>query len=86
VNPTTATVSLFDNNRFSPSTVAVAPGGTVTWVWAGSAAHDVVSDSFAGSAIQTSGSFSATFTSPGRYTYYCSLHASQGMRGAVVVE
>ena len=30
--------------------------------------------------------YSLTFTKPGTYTYWCAIHAPQGMRGAVVVQ
>src|SRR5919108_703006 len=38
--PPGATVQVLPNNTFSPATVSIAPGGSVTWVWeAGSGLH-----------------------------------------------
>jgi plastocyanin len=76
------TVNVGPGIAFSPSSVTVAPGEKVTWVWAG-AFHSSTSDSQVGaevwdSGIISSGSFSHTFTTPGTYPYYCSLHSSPG--------
>ncbi|MGD9933511.1 MAG: plastocyanin/azurin family copper-binding protein [Dehalococcoidia bacterium] len=60
-------------------------GATVTWTWAGNAIHDVTG-SFGSSGLQTSGSFSVTFSTPGTFSYVCSIHQSVGMTGSIVVE
>ena len=87
--PSTAAVTVRDN-AFDPDEVVVAVGGTVTWTWAGSSQHNVtwVSGGLPNSATQTSGTHSVTFTSPGTYDYYCSIHgsANSGMRGKVEVK
>jgi plastocyanin len=79
-------------NRFEPSNVTVAVGTTVTWTWVGGF-HDVTSVGNPG--FPSSGapaappkSFSHTFTMPGTYLYFCSVHGSPtaGMRGTVVVQ
>jgi len=44
----------------------------------------VGSQSFASSAVQSSGTYSLTFTSPGTYQYDCAVHGS-AMTGTVVV-
>jgi plastocyanin len=87
--PTSASVTVQDNT-FDADYVVVAAGGTVTWTWAGSNAHDVtwVSGGLANSPTQASGTHSVTFDTPGTYEYYCSIHGSptSGMRGKIVVK
>ena len=86
------TVNVGPGNAFSPASVTVAPGEKVTWVWAG-AFHSSTSDSQIGaevwdSGIISTGQFSHTFTTPGTYPYYCSLHSFPGgtaMNGTVQV-
>lgn len=79
-------------NRFEPSQVTIPVGTTVTWRWVGGF-HDVTSagdPAFAGSGAPVSApsTFSHTFTSPGTYLYFCSVHGSPsgGMRGTIVVQ
>ena len=75
---------------FSPTSVAVPVGATVTWVF-GSVAHTVTFDAVAGrpADIGTAGAANAnvsiarTFATAGAYTYHCSIHPS--MIGSVVV-
>ena len=73
-----------DNFAFSPERITVKAGTTVTWLNA-DAPHAVASSSnlFKSKAF-TDGSFSFTFTTPGMYEYFCSLHPY--MTGTVVVE
>jgi plastocyanin len=73
--PNTAAVHIA-NFAFSPVTVTVAPGGTVTWVNDDDDAHSVVADagSFHSSALDTKDSFSFTFRSAGEFVYHCGLH------------
>ena len=61
-------------------------GTTVTWINADDAPHTVVSSTklFKSSALDTEDKFSFTFTTPGTYEYFCSLHPH--MTGTVVVE
>jgi plastocyanin len=77
------------SNRFfwSPSTVAISPGGTVTWAWNEPVQpHNVVGDNFpVSSPITKSASVSHTFSAPGTYTFYCETHPDT-MRGKVVVQ
>jgi plastocyanin len=89
-----ATVQVLPNNTFSPATVTVAPGGSVTWVWGeGSGQHNVVPDAGepASSGVLAAGpkTYTYTFTTPGTYRYYCVAHGNiggVGMSGIVVVQ
>jgi plastocyanin len=75
-----------DNFAFSPERVTVKTGTTVTWLNADDTPHTVASSSklFKSKALDTDDSFSFTFTTPGVYQYFCSLHPH--MTGTVVVE
>ncbi|HJQ75634.1 MAG TPA: cupredoxin domain-containing protein [Acidimicrobiia bacterium] len=70
------------DNEFVPSVIEIEVGDTVTWTWGGQDQHDVAGDGFE-SEVQTSGTFSHTFESPGEYDYVCNIHAD--MEGLVVV-
>ena len=79
-------------NRFEPANVTVAVGTTVTWTWVGGF-HDVTSAgnpgfSSSGAPNAAPRSYSQTFTTPGTYLYFCSVHGSPtaGMRGTIVVQ
>lgn len=72
---------------FSPDTVKIATGGSVTWVFPGPEIHNVTFDGTppTGGNIDdhNSGSEARSFAAAGRYTYRCTRHG--GMAGAVVV-
>ena len=76
------------DNFFSPSTVRINPGDTVSWGWQGSDQHNVVSTSGQSerfrSPLQSSGSYNRAFPNRGRFTYFCEVHPTD-MRGAVEV-
>jgi plastocyanin len=79
----TVTVSNF---AFSPTPIAVALNGTVTWQWnSGGEAHNVTFNDGTSSGNLTSGSFPRTFQAAGSFPYVCTLHADQGMAGVVNV-
>jgi plastocyanin len=75
-----------DNFTFSPQTLKVSAGTTVTWKNEDDIPHTVTSTTkvFKSSALDTDDNFSFTFTTPGVYEYFCSLHPH--MTGAIVVE
>lgn len=83
-----ATVTL-TNFMFSPKTVRIKAGGTVTWK-AKEGSHTVKADdgSFASGTIAAGQSFSRKFDKPGTYNYYCSFHGGTGghdMAGKIIV-
>jgi plastocyanin len=74
-----------DNFTFSPATLKVKVGDTVTWTNHDDIPHTVVSaGKFRSKAMDTDGTFSFTFTTAGEYKYFCSLHPH--MTGAITVE
>ena len=82
---TEATVKI-DNFSFTPATITVAAGTTVRWTNRDDIPHTVVSDdqSFKSKAMDTDEAYSHTFTKPGTYSYFCSIHPH--MTGKVVVQ
>lgn len=78
------TVVLKDT-RFHPSTLSISRGESVTWLWRDEGvAHNVTASSFR-SRTQTNGSFTVRFTHVGTFSYRCTIHAAEGMRGKVIV-
>jgi plastocyanin len=77
---------LIDGFAFSPERIVVKPGSTVTWINDDDIPHTVASSSklFKSKTLDTADKFSFTFTTPGAYEYFCSLHPH--MTGTVVVE
>ena len=75
-----------DNFSFGPTTLTVAAGTTVTWTNRDDIPHTVVSDdkAFKSKVLDTDEKFSFTFTKPGTYGYFCSIHPK--MTGKVVVQ
>jgi amicyanin len=75
-----------DNFTFNPPRVTIKPGTTVTWVNDDDIPHTVVSATkqFKSKTLDSEDKFSFTFTTPGSYDYFCSLHPH--MTGTIVVE
>jgi plastocyanin len=74
-----------DNFAFVPAQLTVKVGQTVTWTNRDDIPHTVVcAGKFRSKTMDTDGTFSFTFTAPGEYKYFCSLHPH--MTGAVKVE
>jgi amicyanin len=75
-----------DQFTFYPQRITVKAGTTVTWNNEDDVPHTVASSgkAFKSKALDTRDKFSFTFTTPGTYDYFCSLHPH--MTGAVVVE
>jgi len=75
-----------DNFTFNPAQISVKAGTTVTWTNQDDIPHTVTSTTraFKSKAMDTDDKFSFTFTTPGTYEYFCSLHPH--MTATVVVE
>jgi plastocyanin len=75
-----------DQFTFAPQRITVKAGTTVTWINDDDIPHTVAASSklFKSGALDTKDKFSFTFTTPGTYEYFCSLHPH--MTGAIVVE
>ena len=86
---------------FTPSTLTINDGDTVTWTNTSGADHlvgrcDPASCDGAGGGsgtdagfslgeVPTGASFSHTFHGPGTYTYFCAIHGYAAMHGVIVV-
>jgi plastocyanin len=74
------------DNAFSPSALTVPVGSTVTWKNDDPYAHTVTmqgTNGFDSGNLGSGKTFSETFTTPGTYTYSCSIHPS--MIGTITV-
>ena len=68
---------------FSPDTITVTKGTTVTWTNKDSAAHTVKGTGFISGTLNQGQTYSHTFNEAGTFEYECSIHTS--MRGKVIV-
>lgn len=84
MNNNKATVTM-KNLMFSPVSLQVTAGTTVTWSNNDNATHTVTADdgSFDSGNISPGGTFTHTFSSTGTIPYHCKIHS--GMTGTVVV-
>ena len=75
-----------DNFTFNPQSLTVKAGTTVTWTNKDDIPHAIaaVNKQFKSKALDTDDAYSFTFTTPGTYAYFCSLHPH--MTGTIVVE
>ncbi len=75
-----------ENFSFQPGTLTVKTGTTVTWVNHDDIPHTVNENNkvFKSGTLDTDAKFSYKFTSPGNYSYFCSLHPR--MTGQIIVK
>ena len=72
---------------FNPPTLTVKSGEKITWINRDEEPHTIVSvekQFKKSSALDTDQSFTITSSTPGTYTYFCSVHPK--MTGTIVVE
>jgi len=82
-----ATTISIDNFSFTPATLTVKAGTTVTWTNQDDIPHGIgaTNNAFPKSkALDTDDSYSFTFATPGTYQFFCYLHPK--MVGSIVVE
>jgi len=79
---------VIDNFSFSPAQLSVASGSTVTWENRDDMPHTIVNDAtpreFKSAPLDSGEHFSQTFSKPGTYKYFCSIHPH--MTGTIVVK
>ena len=84
--PGIANVSTASGDVFSPSSVTIARGGSVTWTF-GATVHNVTFQGGVGAPAnipdRSGTTESRTFSTVGDFSYNCTLHA--GMNGQVIV-
>lgn len=83
VRTNTVTIS---KNKFTPQSITVKVGTTVTWKNNDTVVHtvDAVRGEFRSGSVQPGKTFSYTFSTPGLVDYQCSIHP--GMLGTVLIE
>jgi amicyanin len=83
--PVAGNAVTIDNFKFDPATLTVPVGSTVTWTNKDEEPHTIAAKdgSFHSPTLDTKGTYSFTFTTPGSYDYICSIHPF--MTGTVVV-
>jgi plastocyanin len=92
--PFTGTIHILDN-RYSPSSVTISVGDSVTWSWDGNNSHSVThgtsptnppdASKLFDSPIQSSGTFGYRFNNAGTFVYFCRPHFP-AMTGSVIVQ
>ena len=75
-----------NNFMFTPMTLTVPVGGTVTWTFDDSTQHTVTADdnSFSSSPMGSGQTYTPTFTTAGTTPYHCSIHPN--MTGTINVK
>jgi plastocyanin len=84
--PQTAVAVQIDNFHYTPPTLVVAPGTTVTWKNDDDSPHRIgdKNGTFKSAALDTDDTFSHTFAAPGEYPYICTIHPY--MVGKIIVK
>jgi plastocyanin len=74
------------NLAFSPATLTVKVGTTITWTNNDSMTHTVTSDNgvFDSGNLAPGQTFSYTFNNAGTFTYHCVIHTY--MKGTIIVQ
>jgi plastocyanin len=81
----TTHVTMVKSYRFSPHTIEVHPGDTVTWKNDDNFTHTVHVDGMDDDKVEPGDSVAITFDKPGTYHYVCELHRHD-MDGDVIVD
>jgi plastocyanin len=72
---------------YTPATVEIPVGGTITWTNNDTAPHTVTAQDRAllqSGTLDQGDTFSQTFDAPGTIDYFCEFHAN--MKGTIVVQ
>src|SRR5579864_4396046 len=71
------------NVAFSPTTLEIQAGQTVTWTNDDPLQHTVTADdgSFDSGLLDPGATFTQEFDTPGTFQYYCQPHGSAGLNG-----
>lgn len=74
------------HHKYVPDTLTVPVGTKVTWINRDDDVHTVIStaEKFRSRGMDTDEQFSQTFTTPGTYEYFCTLHPL--MKAKVIVK
>ena len=86
-NPVKTTSVQIKNFAFSPTSIRINLGDTVTWTNNDGTPHTVTKDGGYGpdsSSVSPGSTYTFTYTKKGTFSYHCSIHPD--MTGKVVVE
>jgi len=86
--PTTPNTVSMMGTSFSPSTLTVTKGTTITWKNTDGIAHTSTSDTpglWDTGNIPGGSSSSTTFNTAGTFGFHCTYHGSMGMTGTITV-
>lgn len=72
------------NFAFSPATITINKGGTVTWTNRDSAPHQISGNGFQSEVLGNGQSFIFTFNTAGTFDYICLIHTY--MKGKIIVQ
>lgn len=75
-----------EDDFFSPATVTVTVGGTVTWTNTGDNPHTTTGPTWDSGIMSPGDTFTETFNTEGTFDYVCEIHVAQGMVGTVIVQ
>lgn len=86
IQPVSGNSVTISNYAYSPSTITVKVGDTVTWTNQDSVQHSATADdkSWDTGLLAQGKSGSVTFSKAGTFTYHCSIHPM--MHGTVIVQ
>lgn len=75
-----------DNFSYTPATLTIAAGQSVTWVNHDDVPHTVTADDkrYTSKTLDTDDRYSHTFTAAGEFSYFCALHPH--MTGKIIVK
>lgn len=82
--PSQRTVIRIQGNSFSPESITIKPGTTVTWINSDLVDHTVTGNFGVDRRLNSGESFTHTFRTSGTYPYGCTLHPN--MEGTVLVQ
>jgi plastocyanin len=87
--PTVSIAEVGSTYVFEPSEIVVKAGDTVTFTNNGDIKHTVTASAdqtvdFKSPTMLPGGVFTTAFPDPGTYSYFCSIHGKEKMRGQVV--
>ncbi|MGE3076074.1 MAG: cupredoxin domain-containing protein [Dehalococcoidia bacterium] len=86
--PESVTTVTITDNKFTPLTLQVPRGTTITWNWTGKNIHSVVGE-WDGKQVESSkqrtGTFQFTFDSTGTFEYQCGVHG-EAMSASITVQ
>jgi plastocyanin len=72
-----------NNSAFTPSSITIAPGDSVTWTNSDSLTHTVTGSGWGSGTLANGATYTHQFNTTGTFAYHCSIHSF--MTGTVIV-